>query len=417
LLQGVTETVLYEDAHTRITHLVHAQAKKQVACVFYPYSNRRLDPWLFGAKFLFEQGFDVISFAVTNDSWYQHFPTNLLSQIRQRLLRDYEKRIGYGGSMGGFASIAFSKVFDFHQVYVFSPQVAIHEPFDTRWKHRSDNIPWQYGIDINTVNLKTEYHVFFDPINADKLHVTRLSALLPSNQLITYPLPYAGHPVTHFLAETKALKPIMTDLLLGCQVDVKAIRQQKNQSVTYLNNLGHALLKCHRYALAESIFSRIVSRDQKRVGAFRSLALSQEKQARLDAAIETIERGVHYFPTHDALWMQKSRLSMRRGRLDAALDAIHRAILLNGQEAGFWLQAATVYEKLGEIELSLHAVRRGLALNVENPHLHARQASILLKQHAVDAALASINVARQLAPDVIYIDKLKEKILLALSNR
>lgn len=209
--------------------------------------NRILDGNAFGGEFLINHGYDVIAAKVINDDWFQGLPDHVFDDIEAVLAgRNYEERIGYGASMGGYAAIAFSRKLKFDRAVCFSPQFAINQSFDTRWESYAAPIEWRYTIGPGQVNPDMRITLLFDPHNPDSEHVKRICDLGTAVTLV--PLRYAGHPVTHFLSEMGLLKMIAQSILDEGDLDDvrRQMRVKKKRSPTYLFTLSaQALARGH----------------------------------------------------------------------------------------------------------------------------------------------------------------------------
>ena len=81
----------------------------RLAYVFSSGGNRNLSGNHFGENFLIENGFDVVSFKVNNDDWFQNIPEYIFKEIEKLVVtKNYCERVALGASMGGYAAIAFS---------------------------------------------------------------------------------------------------------------------------------------------------------------------------------------------------------------------------------------------------------------------------------------------------------------------
>jgi hypothetical protein len=82
---------------------------RNIAFIFTPMLNRNLDGNDFGGEVFYRNGFDTIAFKISNDDWFQSVPLSVFENIKNiDLKKNYTKKIAYGTSMGGYASIAFS---------------------------------------------------------------------------------------------------------------------------------------------------------------------------------------------------------------------------------------------------------------------------------------------------------------------
>ena len=142
MLFPIKSRVLYASQFTKVEYFWHPNSQiKNIAFVFSPSLNRELEGNKFGGNTFFQNQCDVISFKQVSDLWFQDIPEQLFSEILKLISeKGYIKKIAYGSSMGGFASIAFSKMLKCNLAIAISPQYSIGESFDERWKSYSKEI-------------------------------------------------------------------------------------------------------------------------------------------------------------------------------------------------------------------------------------------------------------------------------------
>ncbi len=84
--------------------------------------SRDRDGW--GFRWLVRQGFNVLSVKPQANDWYRDESLRAVFRAfyRDRVFADFRRTVFYGGSMGGFAALAFSTVAPGAAVIAMNPQ-------------------------------------------------------------------------------------------------------------------------------------------------------------------------------------------------------------------------------------------------------------------------------------------------------
>ena len=140
------------------------------------------------------------------ENWYPVRPMRRLAEAVAHLLARHEVRIGYGGSMGGYGAIKFSRLFRTTHTIALCPQWSIdrgecdgHDPGFQHWFK-----PGMTGHHVRPDEVGGRIVLCFDPDDPiDRFHATRLSAIIPSS--LDVHMPMVGHHVTTAVAGTANL--------------------------------------------------------------------------------------------------------------------------------------------------------------------------------------------------------------------
>jgi hypothetical protein len=139
-------------------------------------------------------------------NWFPRESLLAASQIIIPLLRPYESRITYGGSMGGYAAIKFSRLFDATEVIALCPQWSIDpaecDGKDAGWiDYFTDSMA---GMGIRNEDISGAVFVFADLLHCqDDFHCRMIRGVCSAATLINVPL--VGHHVTGVFAGTQNL--------------------------------------------------------------------------------------------------------------------------------------------------------------------------------------------------------------------
>jgi len=237
--------IIHSTESQRIEHFYHDDSENiNLAFIFSPSMNRSLDGSGYGGEVFLRNGYDTIHFKVSNDDWFQSVPSDIFDEIKNIVAKKkYKNKIAYGSSMGGYASIAFSKLLDCNTAIAFSPQYSITEPFDRRWEAFAKKINFKYPISSETVSSSCKFFIFYDNKDPDELHIAKLLKVIPADNIFLIKLPYAGHPSTYYLAEVGIIKDIIAKVVKDNNVDGIDFLSNKKSSKSYLVCLSQHLNK------------------------------------------------------------------------------------------------------------------------------------------------------------------------------
>lgn len=189
----------------------------KLAYIFSPLMNKQLTGNLYGGELLCRNGFDVISFKSLENNWFQSVPKQTLSELKAFSdKRQYSKIVGYGGSLGGYAAIAFSKLLDMGTVLAISPQYSTKEYYDKRWLQFVSGVNFQYEINPYCINPSCDYFFLYDDLDRDKYHIESLSKIIEPTKFHATIVSGSGHPTTHHLDAIGVLKDVAVSVL-DCQ--------------------------------------------------------------------------------------------------------------------------------------------------------------------------------------------------------
>ena len=199
-----------------------------------------------------------------------------------------------GTSMGGYAAVAFSRLLELDIVLGFSPQVTIEEEFDTRWQEWAKQISWRYRIAEDTISEHCHFYFFYDNKDRDRDHISRFRHIIRPENLSAVAVPYAGHPVAQYFAETGSLKELVLAVFNEAGVRGLGFRGKRQQSGSYCYTLSIHLLN----------------------------------KRRPEAALKLIERAISNSPHVGEYQRMKGEILDRLGFLDQAIGCVRQALLL-----------------------------------------------------------------------------------------
>jgi len=138
------------------------------------------------------------------------------------LIKDYPVKVAYGGSMGGYAAIKFSRLFGATHVIALCPQWSLDlaecEGINPGWQEHVR--PDMTGMGIRAADIHGEVFLFVDRLNPmDMFHCRMIIRAFGGAEVIN--VPCVGHNVTSVFAGTNNLLA----LIAACRArDIPALR-------------------------------------------------------------------------------------------------------------------------------------------------------------------------------------------------
>ena len=215
-------------------------------------------------KSLLKHDFNVIGIMPKQKSWFPESSMRQMFAEIEDLIAPFKTRIGYGGSMGGYAAIKYSNLLDLKRVVALVPQYSINpddveDPRYNMFFHAELNANMQ--IQPQDVSAEREYIVVYDPYcPEDRAQYVKLEQVLP--HIHTLNLPFTGHDAIAVLASSELLH----DFLLhdfDATYFYKKIRQVKKNSKFYYRKVIENLLPRHKNALGSILINNDLQLDNQ----------------------------------------------------------------------------------------------------------------------------------------------------------
>ncbi|QEM82169.1 hypothetical protein [Halomonas binhaiensis] len=166
-----------------------------------------------GYSFINKQGLNVIAFScLEKPSWFRSDIFHDFIVQLSALTGNYVERLGYGGSMGGYAVAAFANQLQMDRILVMNPISTLNEelaPFETRFKPHRRRYNWSNSFHDGATASVPGY-IIYDPLfELDKKHATRFDTLCHLK------LPGVGHGIPRHLHNIGSLKWIVQRFIRG----------------------------------------------------------------------------------------------------------------------------------------------------------------------------------------------------------
>ncbi|HSI57516.1 MAG TPA: hypothetical protein VLA16_08165, partial [Ideonella sp.] len=165
-----------------------------------------------------KRGLSVLGFNHRVNNWYRADDLHrLLRALRQQgFFRRYRRVMFYGGSMGGFAALAFAELAPGCTVLAHNPQTTLR-PAETPWETRFEvarEQDWDGEFSDGAIGARSAARVYvsYDPFDLnDKRHVARLDSV----NLVPLRVPMVGHQMPVWLLQMKLMGTVFDAALAG----------------------------------------------------------------------------------------------------------------------------------------------------------------------------------------------------------
>ncbi|UPK31826.1 hypothetical protein IVB18_26210 [Bradyrhizobium sp. 186] len=203
---------------------------------------RNLSDQGFGQDFARKQAIDGFYVKCAGNHWYQ-YPEMLDALSAIRRAASGKDIVTYGSSMGAYAAMKFASALGAKRAVAISPIFSPDPrkpPFEGRWKTDADQIEFIDDTMIGAAD--TDAFVLTDPTHADARHGRLFRATFPRCTIVA--VPFASHPVGHFLREAGLLGDLVKDLIFGAFDNSRWCRDRRKmrtKSPIYKSRLAEVL--------------------------------------------------------------------------------------------------------------------------------------------------------------------------------
>jgi hypothetical protein len=300
-----------------IDHWASPRPNGRLVFTFTERTNRKLEgPGFAGGLFL-ELGFDVICFKSRIDAWFAGVTPTVLAQVHEFEMghnQAYSRRLAHGSSMGAYGAIRFAKALRIDTVLAFSPLYDIRPDWESRWNEDLTRLAPGPMMPGDAFDSSTRMVIFFDSKDPDHRHASLIADAFGSQRVHRVAVPYAGHPVGFFLADTGIRQRVIADVLLHDQLDAFVGHRFANREIspTYL----------------------------------MYLAMACRKRGKLRWAVGLLDKAIQLRPTMVELWRQKTLSLIAFGRLEQAWECGAEARRLDDSNPHFRAALENVRTKL-----------------------------------------------------------------------
>ncbi len=221
-----------------------------VVCFEYWLPRPSLDAEFAAERFFAHRGINAVGVLAAENDWFQHDEITVALDAIRTALPDHEL-VGYGGSMGGYASINFADVLRLSRVIAVCPQYSIdpaRAPYETRWPAEAARIAADGGFRhdrIDRVTPPVQGWIIYDPAGVDSQHA---AAIRRRHGLVEIPVRFARHQEMRLLQQADLFTPMLLDMIEGrfdAQAFARSLRSGRRRSAAFWIAMSAALL-AHR---------------------------------------------------------------------------------------------------------------------------------------------------------------------------
>jgi hypothetical protein len=204
------------------------------------------------ADFFVKRGINFIGVKPAQNDWFQQ--DEILRAIAAiRAATPGARRIGYGGSMGGYAVINFSADLGLDTMIAVCPQFSIDRakvPFERRWEPEAASITFRHDRIVAIPPIQRGF-VLFDPNDIDAKHWHLIARRHPLTPLA---ISFAGHYQLAFLNQVGLTADLLLDVINNT-FDRVAFRRRIRTVRSHSNIIwqGAAISLAHRRAFEQAM--------------------------------------------------------------------------------------------------------------------------------------------------------------------
>jgi predicted Zn-dependent protease len=284
-------SVLLDDAHSRIEwHVLDGAPTRPVFITFDPLMVLWPKP-PFGLDFLLRQGADVVAVRRKSEHFYQPLDRaaflGAVAPVLAQAAAQGRRVIAYGSSLGAYAALYYARPLDV-QVVALSPRVSVHPVYGNEtWQASAAFL--HEAMDDGTP-ARCAATIVYDPREPiDRRFIEEgLAPAFPRAAWMR--LPFTGHPVTQFLADTHHLSRWIRALATGAAPPVLDRRAGRRLSATWYQVTADLCARRGRLALADALVTRSLALRERSMLAHRTRGLIKTLQKDWPEALVSLEK-------------------------------------------------------------------------------------------------------------------------------
>lgn len=236
--------ILFEDDHIQVIYV--KEPSEDIVITFSTLTKFADGSYVFAERPLVNLGYSIIGFVAKKGNWYPNSSVELSFSKIYSIIDNCRTIIGYGGSMGGYAVLKYSKSLKMSKAISFIPQYSINPTIikDERYNgYYKKDINQGMEITANDISLSCRYQIVFDPyFGLDTQHINMIKPLL--KDLIITHLKFSGHGAAYILAGSNLLNSFLSNEFDNLHYN-KLVRQHKKENIFYFNYLFEKHYKRH----------------------------------------------------------------------------------------------------------------------------------------------------------------------------
>jgi len=313
--------------------------------VIRPDSSRKA--W--GFDFLEKRGFSVLGVKPKQVDWYRG--ADLHAFFRSEELRAlaglYSHIYLYGGSMGGYAALAFAEVFPGCTSISLNPQTTLKPdlvPWDKRYpRGRDQDWSGDFYDGRKGAEAAGKVYVIYDPFHRiDRMHIERLV----KKNLVKLKIPFVGHKIPLWMQKMGILKPTIEGILSGefQEVDFRKLAEARKKLPRYYAQIAE---RKPESCVARACVDKALSLDPTAQDALYvacKVLLAEKRYHKVLSMSEKL-RGV-------GRYKYSARAYMRLGKLKKADEVLSSVLSSRNKPAQLLISIERFARKLGRNQVA-----------------------------------------------------------------
>ena len=184
-------------------------------------------------------GYSSLGFMNKHSHWFPAANMHRAMAAVAAILQKHPHKVIYGGSMGGYAAIKYSRLLQATQVLAMCPQSGIDAQqcpgWDPGWQ--TYFVPSMQGMGITASDIGGQVYLICDfHHRLDKQHADQIAAVSAQVHLIN--MPCTQHHVTTVMAGSRNLEALIQACRRGSLIDLQRIsRHARRHSDIYKKNV------------------------------------------------------------------------------------------------------------------------------------------------------------------------------------
>jgi Flp pilus assembly protein TadD len=355
---------------------------QNIVVLFDPWGARNVQKPAFGESLFTGLGVDVITVQKRDGNWFQDLSIECFSAAALNVLSQYERKVFFGSSLGGYAALYFSTICN-GDVLAMSPILRNHPLYLSYSGNRYAGIPFRHKEMRELITGNAVKLVIYDPLDAGDNAYAKHEIEQVFSDVYFCKVRHTGHPVTATFKEAGVLKRIAVAFVMNGVIPSRAdiVTALKANSWSYLHSLArHCYYKRH-----------------------------------FNWAYSINERAMALISPNASMHRLRANLLIRSGDLTGARDAIEQAIILAPTVASHKIALAELLHSTGEIADALASANDAIELRKKASDHKLRL--IILSESGDQAAVESaIDAAAGLFPGDLGIVTISANLALAGGN-
>lgn len=204
-------SIIYEDRHLQVLYI--NRGGKILLVTFGNMLNRANSINIYAGIIAEKLHISILGFMPKDANWYPSSSIYSSLNTIYDILNSYPVKVGYGGSMGGYGCLKYSKLLTLNKVIALDSQFSINiNDIDDNTYYKYYNPDLHQDMKINEMDISKEckYYVAYDPFySTDVKHVFKINQVI--NDLNIINISFSFHSSENIIADTSTIKYLLLE--------------------------------------------------------------------------------------------------------------------------------------------------------------------------------------------------------------